>query len=109
MPVTVVNLRQSSFDVYGGREVHKNHHLGNPASHLTKGTAATVKVKTREESIQFHIDWLDGKYPQVEPQRRLYVLEQVELMKGKDLRIGCFCKPLPCHCDEYARRANEPR
>jgi hypothetical protein len=77
-------------------------HFGNPFSH-ERGTLAVVRVKTREEAIGRHKTWLDGTTDQeVEPERRLWILQNLHHLRGK--RIGCYCKPLPCHGDTYAER-----
>jgi hypothetical protein len=100
----VVNLRKEKYDIYIGRS-EKGFHYGNPASHLGN-SLATVRVKTVEEAVQYHIDWLNGKYLNVEPERREWVLQNIPKLKGK--RLGCFCPPSRlCHGYELAKRAEE--
>ena len=86
---TVVNLRKEPYDVYIGRAGKgQNGYFGNP---FDKGT--------REENIQ---DYKDYFYNRIctEPEFRRRVLEL------KDKRLGCFCKPKPCHGDVIAEYLN---
>jgi len=79
----VVNIKSGQqYDVYCGRtfSTYVNVGWGNPFKVGKDGTA--------EECIAKYREWL---------------LEQDELLlrlnelKGK--RLGCWCKPKPCHCD----------
>lgn len=92
------------YAVYCGRISNTQHHFGNPASHSHRGLLASVIVKTREESVKFHDEWLDGKHPNVEPHRLKWVLHNMSKLKGKILL--CFCAPKSCHCDNYKRRVD---
>lgn len=73
---------------------------GNPFSHLDFATAL-VKVETREDSIENHKQWLDGKIKlEIEPP----TLTEIMLLENGIL--GCFCKNkdgsgLACHGDTY--------
>jgi hypothetical protein len=81
---TVVNIRDSRYDVYIGR----NSRFGNPFRIGIHGT--------REEVI--------NKY-------RVYLLSsptllrEIENLRGKTL--GCFCYPMPCHGDVIAQILDE--
>lgn len=99
MTTTVVHVNDGC-DVYCGRRRH-GMHFGNPASHGPG--LASVKVGSREQAIQFFDDWLAGKHPDVEPDRRRWVLDNIPSLKGK--RLGCFCRPKTCHCDVLVRLA----
>jgi hypothetical protein len=97
---TVVNTKTSSYDVYIGRSKTSAMHYGNPFSHLSYGLAS-VRVATREMSITAFGDWLNGAgWKDVEPERRRWILDHMQELKGK--RLGCFCKPLGCHGDILA-------
>lgn len=100
----VVNLKVAPYDVYIGRK-STGMHYGNPFSHLNYGLAS-VRVSTREESVQAYDDWLNGdpKWAHVDPQRREWILNHITELKGKIL--GCYCAPQSCHGDVLARRAN---
>ncbi len=89
--IRVVHCKREKFDIYIGRQCKRNH-WGNPASHMPNDNLAPVKVKTRKESVQYFKDWLDGKYPNIEPERRLWILENLDKLKDKTL--ACFCKPV---------------
>ena len=83
----VVNLRHEEFDVYGGRRGHGYFgFFGNPF-----GRAGA----SREEALGFFRPWFFRR-----------VLEDMEFLVSvlelRGLRIGCFCRPLECHCDLYA-------
>lgn len=94
---TVVNIRNSAYDVYIGRggtyrlptgwTLFEPSPWGNPF-HVTRATP-------RERAIAKYERW---------------IREQPELMarlpelRGK--RLGCFCAPMECHGDVLARLAN---
>jgi hypothetical protein len=91
----VVNLRSESFDVYIGRRSNRfatgdTGFWGNPFIIPYDGDRATVIAK--------HMAHIRGSE---EHMRRLPELE------GK--RLGCFCKPLPCHGDNYVQLLRELR
>jgi len=80
MKTTVVNMKTDEYDVYIGRPSR----WGNPYKILTKGN----KRRTREEAIESY-----RKYIRNRPE----LLKKLKELKGK--RLGCYCKPLPCHGD----------
>lgn len=84
----VVHCKKELYDVYIGRPSK----WGNPFSHK-KGTKAQFLVESREEAIAAYESWLENSK---------LILDLHEL-KGKTL--GCWCKPLPCHGDILAARA----
>lgn len=96
---TVVNISHGdACDVYIGRNRAHNHHWGNPFRIGTHGSRADVIHK-------FDL-WMDGiAYTHIEPERRAWMLANIHTLKGK--RLGCFCKPDPCHGDILARIADE--
>ncbi len=73
---TVVNLRTSAYDVYIGRPSI----FGNPFIIGVHGT--------RVEVIAMYRTYIHN-HPELLP--------ELEKLRGK--RLGCFCKPLPCHGD----------
>lgn len=96
----VVHNKRSAHDVYIGRPSL----WGNPFSHLPK-SAAEVKVANRDEAVAAFRDWLAGaRFQEVEPDRRLLILQHVSQLKGKVL--GCWCAPQSCHGDVLAELAN---
>jgi|SRR5208282_1940431 len=101
---TVVNLRKESYDVYIGRRRKEKFHYGNPFTHHIH-SCAKVLVHSREESILAFSHWLKGDYmPEIEPDRRVWILANLKELKGK--RLGCFCKPKACHGDVLAELAD---
>lgn len=76
----VVNKYKESYDVYIGR----GSKWGNPFKIGEDGDRETVIAKYRQ--------WL---FKQI--QSGAFVKEDFEKLSGK--RLGCFCKPKPCHGD----------
>lgn len=81
--LTVVHLNQEEYDIYIGRPSK----WGNPYE--------IGKDGTRKQVIQLY---------------REYILSNKELMSSlgelKGKRLGCWCKPLPCHGDVLDELAN---
>jgi len=73
---TIVNLKTDTYDIYIGRPSP----WGNPF--------VIGKDGTREEVIDKYRQYL---------QSRPDLLEQLPTLRGN--RLGCYCKPLPCHGD----------
>ena len=85
---TVVNIRHTKdYDVYCGRPSPS----GNPFRIGPDGTREQVMVKFK--------DYFDKRI-----RRDLLFRAAVAMLKGKIL--GCYCKPLPCHCDIIAEYLN---
>ncbi len=82
---TVVHCKREHADVYIGRPSK----WGNPFKIGRDGDRAQVIAKYRE--------WLSHQ-PQL--------LAQLPELRGK--RLGCWCKPLPCHGDVLAELADAP-
>lgn len=88
---TVVNLRQAAFDVYIGRAGRGfDGYFGNPYRRDAHGDDAIRLFETAYFLPRLATD----------PEFRRRVLE----LRGK--RLGCFCKPRPCHCDVIAAWVN---
>ena len=64
---------------------------------------------TQVGAVEMHRLWLDGvKYQDVEPERRLKVIERLSKIGGRHLL--CFCHgSQPCHVDTLLERANPPK
>ena len=80
-----VNDRLTLYDIYIGRPSE----WGNPYIPGRHGT--------REECIAKYEKFVRAKPEMVERVK--------QVLKGK--RLGCYCKPLPCHGDVLARIADE--
>ena len=93
----VVNINTEPYDIYIGRTRYP-HHYGNPFKIGPDGTRTIVIKK-----CDF---WLRGiAYSDIEPERRKWILENVESLRGKTL--GCYCKPEACHGDLYVEHLAE--
>ena len=91
MKARAVNLKKEGFDIYCGR----GSKWGNPYSHSIY-SKATYIVKTRVEAIKKYRDWILGQ-PEL--------LAALGELRGK--RLGCYCKPMSCHCDILAEMVNK--
>ena len=92
MPTTVVNIHKKSYDVYIGRRGHGfDGYFGNPfpLEHESKREEVLAQFK------QYFYMRLGA-----DPQFR----QQIETLQDK--RLGCFCKPKPCHGDVIAEYLN---
>lgn len=89
---TVVNLKIDEYDVYIGRAGHgKDGYFGNPYRAIPGDPGATIPMF--EEYAR--------KRLKTDPEYR----ERVKALKGK--RLGCFCKPRPCHGDVLVKLCAE--
>ncbi len=80
----VVNRRNEKEDVYIGR----GSIWGNPYSHLPSQHVGVVRVASRAEAIRHYSEWI-----RAQP----HLLARLPELRGK--RLGCYCKPQPCHGD----------
>lgn len=100
----VVNLKKEPHDIYIGRTKDK-FHFGNPYTYKEQ-SLGSILVGSRDECITRFRDWIFGVADQqVEPERREWVLSNIETLRGK--RLGCFCKPNSCHGDVYLEYLGE--
>lgn len=81
---TVVNIRTDKCDVYIGRPSR----WGNPFKIGPDGTRSQVISKYRQ--------WVMKTKP--------FTVDDLRELRGK--RLGCYCKPQPCHGDVLAELAN---
>lgn len=90
----IVNIKDGDkFDVYIGRDKSRKFHYGNPFSHYP---GVGIHVSSRYMAVESYRKWLSGTdHAWVEPERRLWILDNVHNLLGK--RLGCFCHPLQCH------------
>jgi len=80
MKTTVVNLRHDNCDI----RIDRHSEFGNPFRITT--------TCSREQAIQFYKEYFLARINNDENFRN-----QVLALKG--LKLGCWCKPLPCHGD----------
>lgn len=79
---TVVHCKHDKYDVYIGR----GSIWGNPF---------TVGMYGRKGAIQKYRQWLE-----TQP----HLVKKIPDLKGK--RLGCWCRPFPCHGDVLAALAD---
>jgi hypothetical protein len=85
MKTTVVNIRRNEYDVYIGRAGKgQSGYFGNPFKLMDKSARGSTLEQYRE---YFY------KRIETDPEFK----EKIHSLKGK--RLGCFCKPYPCHGD----------
>ncbi len=94
----LANLRNGDpYTVYIGRKSGR-HHYGNPFIIGVDGS--------RDEVVKMCYSWLRGRaYSLVEPDRRIWILQNLNSLEGEIL--GCWCKPLPCHGNVYIQLLKE--
>ena len=98
-PARAVNLRVSPFDIYVGRPGHGfKGPFGNP---YAKGVVVDgLEVASREQSIALYKTYFEKRVAEDEEFRA-----RALMCRGK--RLGCFCKPNPCHGDVVADWVNQ--
>lgn len=89
----VTHIREPH-DIYIGRpRAGQPWNFGNPFIVGTHGA--------RGECIELFRDWLttgnDHGARDATPERRQWILDHIHELEDK--RLGCFCKPQPCHGD----------
>jgi len=103
MKTSVVNLHNSSYDVYIGRKGRgKDGYFGNP---IIVGRVCVCGIKHCYPggTIKCYREYFYKRLAN-DPMFKA----SVEELKGK--RLGCFCKPDPCHGDvivEYLENEEE--
>lgn len=97
MTTLVVNRRKAREDIYIGR----GSVYGNPFVYPSALSAYTNTIFS-EDPIGDYERWLRGEIDA--PGWTRPTQAQIAALKG--LRLGCFCKPRPCHGDVLARLAD---
>lgn len=94
--ITVVNVRNSSYDVYCGRTSHgrQSEGFGNPFP---------LYGSTRGIAIDKFLVWLYS--PDGEQMRERIEQVIVPLARSRPIKLGCWCAPEPCHADIIAHYA----
>lgn len=93
---------------YVGRSKKSISPLGNPYTHNGKRTnIAKLTLRTAAEAIEAYEKYFDYMYGKDETFTRAFD-EIYEFYKsGKDVYLGCFCKPNPCHGDIIAKKLQQ--
>lgn len=111
--VEVINIRtndKTSEDgyYYIGRTKFGSSPLGNPFTHNGKrSNLAKLSFKTREEAIEAYEKYFDEMYGKNEQFTKAFDTIYEEYKSGKNIYLGCFCKPLPCHGDIIAKKLQQ--
>ena len=101
MTTTIVNKKFNDYDVYIGR----GSIFGNHWSHQ-EGTLAEFVVGSREEAVLCYEKWLTGEeFVDYKQDLRQQILDSLPLLVGK--RLGCYCRPFPCHGDVLKKLAEK--
>lgn len=80
-------------------------HFGNPFTGTDKEGA--IKVKDIATAVDAFEDWLDGKaHKEVEPERREWILNQINRYKGAGLSLSYFSQGYRSHVDVLDERLN---
>lgn len=83
----VVNLKKDKYDVYIGR----GSPFGNPFK-IGKTYGICYRSITREQAIELYKPWF---YMNIQGKPGF----KEAVLKLKDKKLGCYCKPLACHGD----------
>lgn len=107
--IVVYNIHQEDYSTkpnnfYCGRSKDGNP-LGNPFTHNgVRTNLAKLSFKTREEAIEAFGTYFDKLYGKDYEITKAFDEIYEHYKNGEDVYLGCFCKPLPCHCDIIADR-----
>lgn len=93
---------------YVGRSKYNDSPLGNPFTHQGKRTnIAKRSFPTVEQAIEAYEMYFDVMYGYDEEFTKAFD-EIYEFYKtGKDVYLGCFCKPGKCHADVIAKKLQQ--
>ena len=97
METTVVNLNHEEYDIYIGRRGKgKNGYYGNP---IEFGERCLVCGEVHQDTEQGRLDLLDcyKRWFWNRVNKEPVFRQKVRDLRG--YRLGCFCKPKPCHGD----------
>jgi len=87
---TIVNISKKKCDVYIGRG--KNGNIPDPPNAGCFGNPFSVRRYGRKNSVERFVVYF---YDRVESDSEF----RDAVLALKDLKLGCFCKPLECHGD----------
>jgi hypothetical protein len=111
--ITVINIKNEDKSLedgffYIGRSKKSSSPLGNPYTYNGKRTnIAKLTLRTRQEAIDAYERYFDYMYGRDESFTKAFD-EIYECYKsGKDVYLGCFCKPEPCHGDIIAKKLQQ--
>lgn len=104
-PTTVINIRHAAaedWDVYIGRACPR---AGDPRAHVSSAFRNPYSIDrrrfiSREEAVRRYEDYLRLSLSTGD-----VTIEDLSALKGK--RLGCWCKPEPCHGDVLIKLIEE--
>lgn len=93
---------------YIGRSKYNNSPLGNPFTHKGKRTSlAKLSFPTVEQAIEAYEMYFDVMYGKDEEFTKAFDEIYDYYKTGKDVYLGCFCAPKPCHASVIARKLQQ--
>ena len=111
--IHVINIKQEDYSsdpgyFYIGRSGKMNSPLGNPFTHKGKRTnLAKLSFPTVEQAIEAYEMYFDAMYGKDEEFTKAFDEIYEYYKTGKDVYLGCFCKPGKCHGDVLARKLQQ--
>jgi hypothetical protein len=111
--IHVINIKQEDKSMedgyfYIGRSDKMNSPLGNPYTHKGKRTSlAKLSFPTVEQAIEAYEMYFDAMYGKDEEFTKAFDEIYEYYKTGKDVYLGCFCKPKPCHADVIAKKLQQ--
>ena len=106
--IKVINIKSEDYSChdgyfYIGRSKNNDSPLGNPFTHTGKrSNLAKLSFKTAEQAIKAFDLYFDEMYGKDEAFTKAFDEIYEYYKTGKDVYLGCFCKPGPCHGDVIA-------
>ena len=111
--IHVINIKQDDYSMnegyfYVGRSKKNNSPLGNPYTYNGKrSNIAKLSFKTREEAIDAYEKYFDVMYGSDEEFTKAFDEIYEYYKTGKDVYLGCFCAPKPCHASIIAKKLQQ--
>lgn len=111
--IHIINVKDADFSTndgyfYVGRSKYNNSPLGNPFTHNGKrSNIAKLSFKTREEAILAYDKYFDEAYGKNESLTKAFDEIYEYYKTGKDVYLGCWCAPLPCHAQIIAKKLQQ--
>ena len=108
--IHVINIKTDDYTMkdgyfYVGRSKDNSSPLGNPFTHNGKKTnLAKFSFKTAEEAIEAYEKYFDFMYGKDEIFTKAFDKIYETYKSGKDIYLGCFCHPSPCHANIIAKK-----
>ena len=111
--IHVINIKNEDKSLddgyfYIGRSKEMSSPLGNPFTHNGKRTSlAKLSFPTAKQAIDAYEMFFDKMYGTNEDFTKAFDEIYEYYKTGKDVYLGCFCKPNPCHGDVIAKKLQQ--